>query len=283
MLPGERRAELVEHLGRDVEDPIALPALRGRPADAPGFRGFPAGASAGVALHALLEQVDFQHLDDHALRELVQRTLSSHALLTPAALTARRLADTSAMVRRLASSEIPGARFALREVPRDAGMREWRFDLSVRHFSTGRFADALERHGSPHARAYAPFLRKLDERNVTGYLSGYVDLAFEHDDRWWVLDWKSNWLGAADAQYTPEALEAAMWEEHYTLQYHLYIVALHRHLRARLEGYDPARHWGGVAYVFLRGVADTGAHGWFRDTPTPALLEALDAALGSAP
>ncbi len=109
-----------------------------------------------------------------------------------------------------------------------------------------------------------------------------IDLAFEHEGRWWLLDWKSNQLGASDADYSPAALDVAMHEAHYTLQYHLYLLALHRHLRARQPGYDPAAHWGGVAYVFLRGVAGVGEQGWFRDTPTPALLDALDAAWGTA-
>jgi len=94
------------------------------------------------------------------------------------------------------------------------------------------------------------------------------------------MDWKSNQLGAADDDYAPPALDAAMRAAHYTLQYHLYLVALHRHLLLRQPGYDPAAHWGGVAYVFLRGVAGVGEHGWFRDRPTPALLDALDVALG---
>ena len=94
------------------------------------------------------------------------------------------------------------------------------------------------------------------------------------------MDWKSNHLGHDDQDYAPEALSNAMMQAHYTLQYHLYCLALHRHLSVRQPGYDPARHWGGVGYVFLRGVTGTGDNGWFRDTPTPALLEALDAALG---
>lgn len=113
----------------------------------------------------------------------------------------------------------------------------------------------------------------------SGYLTGVVDLAFEQAGRWWIVDWKSNHLGDVRADYDEARMDEAMVASDYLLQYHLYLVALHRHLRARIPGYAPSTHWGGVAYVFLRGMADGEATGWFRDTPSPALIEALDAAL----
>ena len=71
-----------------------------------------------------------------------------------------------------------------------------------------------------------------------------------------------------------------MHAAHYTLQYHVYLVALHRHLRARQRGYDASRHWGQVTYAFLRGIGASEQAGWFTDPPTPELLHALDRAFG---
>jgi ATP-dependent exoDNAse (exonuclease V) beta subunit len=95
-----------------------------------------------------------------------------------------------------------------------ATLREWRFDLSVATPSARRIADALAAHGSPHARAYAPLVRALRDSVVGGYLNGVVDLAFEHEGQWWLMDWKSNQLGAADDDYAPPALDAAMRAAH---------------------------------------------------------------------
>ncbi|PSQ92397.1 MAG: hypothetical protein BRD57_02855 [Proteobacteria bacterium SW_6_67_9] len=72
---------------------------------------------------------------------------------------------------------------------------------------------------------------------------------------------------------------AAVAAHHYDLQYLLYSVALHRHLRQVLPGYDPATHLGGVLYLFVRGLDRDGDHGVFADRPEPALVEALDALL----
>jgi len=115
----------------------------------------------------------------------------------------------------------------------------------------------------------------LEPRRLSGMLKGFIDLVFEHDGRYYVVDYKSSWLGPTEAAYTPEAMRAAVLEERYELQYVLYLFALHRQLRARLPGYDYDRHVGGAAYVFLRGI-DAPSRGVHVERPPRALIEALD-------
>ena len=111
---------------------------------------------------------------------------------------------------------------------------------------------------------------------INGMLRGFIDLVFEHQGRYYVLDWKSNWLGPDDSAYTPQAMQAAILSHRYDLQFLLYLLALHRQLRARLPGYDYDRHIGGAVYVFLRGSA-AASQGLFTAKPPAALIEALDA------
>ncbi|MCB1895403.1 MAG: hypothetical protein KDF95_09095, partial [Rhodocyclaceae bacterium] len=87
----------------------------------------------------------------------------------------------------------------------------------------------------------------------------YIDLVFEWQGRYFVADYKSNWLGPDDAHYTPQAMAGAILHARYDLQYALYLLALHRLLAARLPGYDVDRHIGGAAYLFLRGIGAPGA------------------------
>jgi exodeoxyribonuclease V beta subunit len=110
---------------------------------------------------------------------------------------------------------------------------------------------------------------------LNGMLKGFIDLALEHQGRYYVLDWKSNWLGPDNSAYTPEAMRAAIIERRYDLQYVLYLLALHRQLRARLPNYDYDRHLGGAIYVFLRG-GQSKSQGLFMDRPPRALIESLD-------
>ena len=105
--------------------------------------------------------------------------------------------------------------------------------------------------------------------NSRGFLTGSIDLVFSDANdplqaRWWVADWKSNWIGERNESgapsccgprhYNQKAMDEQMRHHHYPLQAHLYLVALHRHLQWRLPGYVPERHLGGYVYVFLRGM-----------------------------
>jgi len=118
---------------------------------------------------------------------------------------------------------------------------------------------------------------------LQGYLRGFIDLVFEQQGRYWVLDWKSNHLGERPADYAAAALERAMAAHGYTLQALLYLVALHRHLARRLPDYRYEQHVGGALYLFVRGVrpgwldahgAPGGVHLW---RPPLALVERVSA------
>jgi exodeoxyribonuclease V beta subunit len=125
--------------------------------------------------------------------------------------------------------------------------------------------------------------------SLRGYLTGSLDLVFRQrgDDgsvRWYVADYKTNWLGETGRtltawQYRPEMLAAEMQRRHYPLQALLYLVALHRYLRWRQPGYDPGTHLGGALYLFLRGmigpstpVIDGQPCGVFAWTPPASLI-----------
>ena len=123
---------------------------------------------------------------------------------------------------------------------------------------------------------------QLPDAQLHGMLMGFADLVFEHAGRYWVLDYKSNHLGAQDANYSAEALDQAMAEHRYEVQAALYMLALHRLLRSRLgAAYDPAQHLGGAVYLFMRGI--DGPVGGCCCLPAPtALMDGLDAMLGGA-
>jgi exodeoxyribonuclease V beta subunit len=117
----------------------------------------------------------------------------------------------------------------------------------------------------PAHRLEAPALNALLHRfgydvpplhfsELRGFFKGFIDLVFEHQGRFFILDWKSNHLGNQPADYGHGPLATAMAEQGYHLQSLLYAVALDRYLRLRLPGYEPETHFGGVLYLFVRGV-----------------------------
>lgn len=128
---------------------------------------------------------------------------------------------------------------------------------------------ALCQQHDPLSRGNKP----LSFATVQGMLKGFIDLVFEWQGRWYLLDYKSNHLGMSPADYSRSALEQAMAEHRYDLQYQLYSLALHRLLALRLPGYDFEQHFGGVFYLFLRGMPQGGI---FHTRPSRELVQGLD-------
>ncbi len=123
----------------------------------------------------------------------------------------------------------------------------------------------------------------LPSRALHGMLMGFADLVLAHQGRYWVLDYKTNALGADSRAYDAPTLAQAMLQHRYDVQAALYSLALHRLLQSRLgTAYDPAQHLGGALYFFVRGV--DGSTCGLHHLPIPvALLDALDALLDTPP
>ncbi len=125
-----------------------------------------------------------------------------------------------------------------------------------------------------HARSSLP------DRELHGMLMGYADLVFEHNGKFWVLDYKSNYLGKDDLAYDFAAMEKSMAEHRYDMQAALYMLSLHRLLKKRLgDRYDPFVHMGGAVYLFLRGI-NGPSQGTYVVPPSVDMLLELDAMLG---
>jgi exodeoxyribonuclease V beta subunit len=154
---------------------------------------------------------------------------------------------------------------------------EMEFYLPINNLLTAADLDALLRRHDSLSQQAAP----LDFRQVRGMLKGFIDLVFRWQGKYYLLDYKSNWLGDSHAAYTPEAMAQAMIGHRYDLQYQLYTLALHRYLQHRLPDYDYQRHFGGVFYLFLRGMDGSSPdNGIFATRPAEAFVEEIDALFG---
>ncbi|MCE2390834.1 MAG: UvrD-helicase domain-containing protein, partial [Proteobacteria bacterium] len=243
----------------------------------------PGGARTGTALHEVFERLDLDAADPESVRSVLDRSLERHGLggLGEALRSSLGRAVLDALDAPLAGDGGP----RLRDLPAPARASELEFWLAARPaagIEPATLAEVFESHGDPRrVRSYAAHARGLGFARLRGFLRGFVDLVFEHEGRWYVLDYKSNRLGERFSDYAPERLWNEMCARHYVLQYHLYALALHRLLRLRLPGYDYATHFGGAYYLFLRGMApDRPGHGVYFDCPPAGLMEALDAAVG---
>ena len=248
-------------------------AARESPTGGGGRFEFPRGAHAGICLHALLERADPRPAARGALAALAREVLPAHGYDIG---WADALAEWLGEVFDTPLAALDGD--CLATLPARDRLAELQFQFAAPAFDTQRFRACAASHGiDPRALGFA------SPRVVRGFVHGYIDLVFTHRGRYYLADYKSNWLGASASAYRPERVAAVVGDDGYVLQYLLYAVALHRHLAARLDGYDYQRHFGGVCYLFLRGMSPhhEAGSGVFYDRPEAALIEALDVATGN--
>jgi exodeoxyribonuclease V beta subunit len=269
-----------EGAGADHDEEIASPPG----ADAADFAALARGTAIGLALHEVLEHLDFTTATTESVERAVARASALHGVdPRSAGGLVRAVLDT------LDTPLPPEGAFRLRDVGLAERVSELEFLLPVSDARPGaqrltaeRLGDAFAEHADrSELRAYAAALRGLDFAPLAGHLRGFVDLVVRHRDRWYLLDYKSNHLGGQPQDYAPERLLAPMREHHYVLQYHLYALALHRMLARRVPGYCYERDFGGVHYLFVRGLRPDRPLGWgvWFDRPPLALIDALGRAL----
>lgn len=261
----ESELDLVEHFERDIN--AVWPS-----ADRSMHR-FPRGPGPGTFLHGLLEWAG-QYGFAKAVRDADQRQ-DMLARRTQLRGWTAWLATLDGWLAALLDAPLPlptGTGLDhLRLSELNAYQVEMEFWFAASRVATRELDAPVSTYILPNAPRPA-----LDADTLNGMLKGFIDLVFEHDGRYYVLDWKSNHLGPDDDAYTPQAMAAAMLEKRYDLQAALYLLALHRLLKARLPDYNYARHIGGSLTVFLRGLSAEG-HGVHAERPPRELIETLDA------
>lgn len=270
-------------LGQDrdgVEDLVGVAPSVVEPGTPVILHAFPRGAKAGTMLHEVLEDHDFTSSEAAELRALIATKL------TAAGYSDEEWGTTLASgIEAMLDAPLDDKGLRLASIPRAKRLDELEFVFPVARgndmLTAKRLADALDAHpGGMTPPGYAARLRSLTFPPLHGFLKGFIDLVFEHEGRFYVVDYKSNHLGPMPEDYRSAALVQAMLHHDYFLQYHLYVVAVHRWLSRRLRDYDYERHFGGVFYLFARGMsAKHPGMGVFVDRPSFARTDALSRVL----
>lgn len=250
------------------------------------LHAFPAGPGPGLLIHSIYEHIDFEQADAAELAKVTDHWLRMHGMHAAGHGPTLESAIAQSLRTKL-SADDPS--LTLSAIARSQRLDELEFTLSTpgaeASFSPARLCAAFELHGAPKsAPDYPKRLSRLRALPGSTFLRGFIDLVFRHGERFYIVDYKSNWLGNTAHDYRQERLNAAMREHHYFLQYHLYTLALHRYLRVRVPDYSYAQHFGGVYYLFVRGMAPEHAAGTgiYFDRPELLLIEALATTLGTA-
>jgi exodeoxyribonuclease V beta subunit len=273
-----RESRAVEVPDRDGDSLGAALVLERMPPDFSQERNvftFPRGTAAGIFLHEVLEEQDFSAATTTGIRFLAEKGLKKHGYDREWEPVVTRWVE-NVLHTRLSS---PDGEFRLGGLSPGSWVCEMEFFFPLRYITSQDLNACLRKwSGLRNAGSDWP---GLFFRPVQGMVHGFVDMVFEQGGRYYLLDWKSNHLGFRREDYGGASLENAMKTHLYPLQYLLYTVALNRYLSRRIPGYDYQTHFGGVFYVFLRGVSpDPGEDtGFFRDRPPAEAIDELSALL----
>ncbi|EKB26830.1 exodeoxyribonuclease V subunit beta [Aeromonas dhakensis] len=255
--PGFDDEVVTEAAALAAEEPVQAPQ--------PSIFTFPKGARPGTLLHSLFETIDFESAAGEPLAQHIATLLAQDGFDESWAQVLQQQVE--------AVLDTPletgfGEPVRLRDLAPERKQVELEFFLPMGRVTAPALTALCQQH-DPLSRGNKP----LSFATVQGMLKGFIDLVFEWQGRWYLLDYKSNHLGMSPADYSRPALEQAMVEHRYDLQYQLYSLALHRLLALRLPGYDFDQHFGGVFYLFLRGMPQGGI---FHTRPSRELVLGLD-------
>ena len=232
---------------------------------------FPKGAGSGDFFHSIFETLDFtsdaREIANQVKAKFDQFGFSDSGMLNTATASVKEVLETKLVTKK--------RQFCLRDIKPDQRFNEMEFIFPVNSFNTASIIKAFEQSNfKSKISGYLKKLSQLTTNSLKGFIKGFIDLVIHHKDKWYIVDYKSNFLGKTYESYSQDAMLHAMSEHHYFLQYYIYTVAFHRYLESRLKGYDYNTHFGGVFYLFIRGMHPGfgSQYGVFHDRPEKSAI-----------
>lgn len=227
---------------------------------------FPKGPNPGTAIHNIFEDISFDDLDN--AKHLIEEALIRQDIDT------KWVDVVYTLIHQTVSKNLSrqGDPLRLKDIKSENILAEMEFYF---------------RSGESELQELLKIIRR--DKNIPGtvtgysdegYIKGFIDLTFQFQGKYYILDYKTNHLGEGVDKYDQGALNHEITEAMYDLQYHLYILALHRYLDKTMEQYSYDTHIGGAFYLFVRGINEQGREGIYFDRPAFALIKKLDEYLG---
>lgn len=227
------------------------------------------GANTGSCLHKIFEDISFQ--SPRSEIELVaKRTLQEYKLYDENWPVVEKVAD---MVEAVLHVDLGG--FSLAAIPEAERVCEMEFIFPIENRVE---SDKLSQFLLEYMRKFKIESQFLEFKQFVnkGFFNGFIDLLFCYNGRYYIVDWKSNKLKS----YAFESICSEMKHHQYFFQYLLYSASLHKFLKRSIPNYSFEQHFGGVYYIFLRGVKEGSSQGIFSDFPTLDVIVKLSEILG---
>jgi exodeoxyribonuclease V beta subunit len=235
---------------------------------------FPKGTRSGLFFHSVFENIIFSSFLKYPDRSPVARQLMAHGFdpaWEPAVIQ---------MISNVISTALhtPEGDIRLCLISEENRLNEMEFYFPVKKISPETLTRLFEFSGlGKPFDGYHQNLEGLTFAPLEGFMKGFIDMVFIHKDRFYIVDWKSNCLGPTRSHYHRNKIHETMKDHHYILQYHLYALALHCHLSMRIPNYSYKKNFGGVFYLFVRGMdpASNNSNGIYFDQPDEQFMETM--------
>jgi len=235
---------------------------------------FPKGARAGIFFHDIFEHLDFASKDSELQKNLIKDKLKEYGFEQSWLETVYDMIKNVLSV----SLESKGKEVILSSVKCDERINEMEFYFPLNHITPLKLKKIFSDNADIDiSSGFSNQIEKLYFSPSEGFMKGYIDTIFQHDGRYYIVDWKSNFLGAGIKNYARDLLKETIRSNYYNLQYYIYTLALHQYLRWRMPNYSYENDFGGVFYIFIRGVdRNSGPEfGIFNDVPESRFIEKL--------
>ncbi|MCK9224177.1 MAG: exodeoxyribonuclease V subunit beta [Candidatus Muirbacterium halophilum] len=225
----------------------------------------PKGPLAGTAVHEILENISFNS-NSEIIRNNVEIVMKKYGWNEEWIF--EKLSEN---IHNVLNTEIfhNGEKFRLCEINHKDIVKESFFVFPVNDLKSEHLRNIYNKYKDKCPDIF----NKLDFEGFSGYISGFIDLMFRIDDKYFILDWKTNSLGYSYEDYSKENLNKAMKANYYNLQYYIYSEAIQKYLSLKLKDYSKEKNWGGVYYLFTRGIKPKCKTGIFYDNLSSEVFE----------
>ncbi|MFC1885229.1 exodeoxyribonuclease V subunit beta [Thermodesulfobacteriota bacterium] len=243
---------------------------------------FPKGARAGTFFHDLLEHLDFTGREGPGLEEVTLEKLKVYGFEPHWTETVCEAVER--LLRTPLSNEDNDLVFS--KIGSASRLNELEFYFPLKRITPAALRRVFGKSsGGETGVEFTGIIDNLIFKPAEGFMKGFIDLVFEWQKKFYIVDWKSNFLGNRPEDYGKDSILGAMKSHQYVLQYHIYALALDQYLRLRIPEYRYEDFFGGAFYVFLRGIdPEMGPdYGIYRDLPSPELMRTLRSALIETP
>jgi len=229
------------------------------------------GAHSGNLLHDILEHNNFKSSNDvdNNMLESIKWPLIKYGDLAAGFTETDLVAWLDEIVNTpLSLNKQDADNFCLADIPKQKALRESEFYFPMESANVATLEKLLTDHRNVNSKNankgyHTKFsaVRLPSYKYLKGMMHGFIDLVFEQNGKFYVCDYKSSHLGESFGDYKHEALRQNIEKNYYDLQYLIYSLALHRHLKQNLTDYDVQQHFGGIYYLYLRGMRSGISHG----------------------